>query len=149
MDQTTIGIDVSRDTLDVHRLPEGSNRRFANTAAGHRQLIAWIGPKPERIVYEATGTYHRAMETALAKAGLSLAKVNPARAHRFAEAVGQPAKTDPSRCGHVGTHGPSARFWNLARSRTNGSARCASCSTAQGSGGAQGSGARSRRLPEP
>jgi len=33
-----IGIDVSRDWLDIHCLPEGLYERFPNTDAGHQRL---------------------------------------------------------------------------------------------------------------
>lgn len=94
--QAIIGVDVAKDWLDTHRLPEGIARRFPNTAAGHRALIAWIGEAPvDRVAFEATGAYHRALERALAKAGVATVKVNPLQARRFAEALGQRAKTDP------------------------------------------------------
>lgn len=95
MTNPTIGIDISKDKLDAHRLPDGAEMVFANTPVGHRALIEWVGGGPvERIVYEATGPYHRTFERALDAAGLPLAKVNPKRARRFAEAIGRLAKTD-------------------------------------------------------
>jgi transposase len=94
MTDITIGVDISKDHLDVHRLPGDEGRCFANTKAGHKELLGWIGPAPARIVFEATGAYHRALETCLAQAGMPTVKVNPLRARRFAEAVGQLAKTD-------------------------------------------------------
>ena len=94
MTQSTIGVDVSKDVLDVHRLADGARRRFANTAAGYKALIAWIGGEGARVIFEPTGPYHRAFERALANAGLSLVKVNPRQARRLAEATGQLAKTD-------------------------------------------------------
>jgi len=94
MTETTIGVDVSKDGLDVYRHPDGDERRFANNAAGHKALIRWIGGKVDRIVFEPTGPYHAALERALAKAGLPVAKVNPRQARRFAEATGKLAKTD-------------------------------------------------------
>jgi transposase len=94
MKQDTIGVDISKDTLDVHRMAGGANRRFTNDKTGHRALIAWIGGDVARVVFEPTGPYHRAFERALAKAGLPLVKVNPRRARRFAEATGKLAKTD-------------------------------------------------------
>jgi transposase len=94
MSETTIGIDISKESLDVYRWPGDERRRFANTPAGHRGLIAWIGPPPARVVYEPTGPYHRKLETRLAEAGLPIVKVNPRQARRFAEATGQRAKTD-------------------------------------------------------
>ncbi|MDJ0945571.1 MAG: transposase [Kiloniellales bacterium] len=95
MTQTTIGIDISKDRLDAHRLPEGTAKRFSNDKKGCRALIAWIGRDPvARVVYEATGAYHRLLESVLGQAGLPLARVNPRQARRFAEAIGVLAKTD-------------------------------------------------------
>lgn len=95
MTQAIIGIDISKDHLDVHRLPEAVEQRFTNDRAGHRALVKWLARGPvERIVYEATGPYHRAFEHALGQAGLPLAKINPRQARRFAEATGKLAKTD-------------------------------------------------------
>ena len=48
----------------------------------------------ERVVFEPTGPYHRAFESALGAAGVPFAKVNPRQARRFAEATGKLAKTD-------------------------------------------------------
>ncbi len=92
----TIGIDISKDELHVHRLPDGEQRRYRNTSVGHRALLKWLRTVAvARVVYEATGPYHRAMELALGTAGLPLVKVNPRQARRFAEAIGSQAKTDP------------------------------------------------------
>jgi transposase len=95
-DQVTIGIDISKDHLDVHVHPEGGLQQFTNNSAGHARLIAWIAPKqPARIIFEATGTYHRALQQALTKADLPGVKINPWQARRFAEATGRRVKTDP------------------------------------------------------
>tara|TARA_R110000772_G_scaffold225543_5_gene336187 strand:+ start:97 stop:1038 length:942 start_codon:yes stop_codon:yes gene_type:complete len=89
----TIGIDISKATLDCHTHPAGLDRRFANTAKGHKALLAWLGQWDiERVAYEATGTYHRALEAAMAH--LPCVKLNPERARRFAQATGTLAKTD-------------------------------------------------------
>jgi len=90
----TIGVDISKDHLDAHRISDGSRRRFANDRAGHTAFLGWAGQCGARIVYEPTGPYHRAFERRLADAGFALAKVNPRQARRFAEATGQLAKTD-------------------------------------------------------
>ena len=94
MTEANIGIDISKDHLDVHRLPGDERRRFDNSKAGHKALIRWIGDTPARVVYEPTGRYHRTLERALAAAGMPIAKVNPRQARRFAEATGNLAKTD-------------------------------------------------------
>jgi transposase len=98
MTKDTIGIDISKDHLDAHRMSDGASRRFANDQAGHKALIAWLGGaddvQGQRIVYEPTGPYHRAFERRLADTGFALVKVNPRQARRFAEATGKLAKTD-------------------------------------------------------
>ena len=94
MTNFTIGIDISKDSLDTHRWPDGATRRFPNTPAGHKALIGWIGTDASRIVFEPTGPYHRALEQRLSEADLPLVKVNPRQARRFAEATGRLAKTD-------------------------------------------------------
>jgi transposase len=95
-DDVTICIDISKDNLDACLHPEGIARQFRNDRKGHAQLIAWARlHQPARIVFEATGRYHRALELALGKAGLPAVKVNPPQARRFAEATGKRVKTDP------------------------------------------------------
>jgi len=98
MDHSTapsVGVDISKDHLDACLYPGGEARRFSNDAKGHRALIAWLLPrKVARIVFEATGAYHRTLERALAAAGLPAAKINPRQARRFAEVIGRLAKTD-------------------------------------------------------
>jgi len=98
MDDTiaqTVGVDISKDMLDIHLHPAGMIRRLANDATGFAALIDWLrGFAIERIVFEPTGAYHRAFERRLAEAGLPLVKINPRQARRFAEAIGAYAKTD-------------------------------------------------------
>lgn len=91
----TIGVDISKDHLDAHRMSDGASRRFANDRQGHQAFLKWRdGETGDRIVYEPTGPYHRAFERRLADAGCALVKVNPRQARRFAEATGRLAKTD-------------------------------------------------------
>ncbi len=90
----SIVIDVSKSTLDCHRLSDGATETFSNTKTGFAQLRRWIGePSPACVVYEATGPYHGAFERALS-GHLPLVKVNPLQARRFAQARGTRAKTD-------------------------------------------------------
>ncbi len=90
----TIGIDISKATLDAFRRSSGEHRQFSNDPTGYKALIRWIGTGTLRIVFEPTGPYHRGLELALVKAGLNTVKVNPRSARRFAEATGVLAKTD-------------------------------------------------------
>jgi transposase len=90
-----VGVDISKDTLDVHLHPAGTARRFANTPKGCRTLIDWLAKVTvTRLAFEPTGAYHHSFERRLAEAGLPLCKVNPRQARRFAEAIGSQAKTD-------------------------------------------------------
>jgi transposase len=90
-----VGVDISKDTLDVAIHPEGEGFRVANTPQGHRAFIRrFKGFEIARIVFEATGAYHRLFQKALVEAGLAWVKVNPRRARRFAQAAGKLAKTD-------------------------------------------------------
>jgi transposase len=91
----SVGVDIAKDTLEVHLHPAGKVGRFANDARGCAALIAWLKGFPiARIAFEPTGAYHHAFERCLAAAHLPLVKVNPRQARRFAEAIGRQAKTD-------------------------------------------------------
>jgi transposase len=90
-----VGTDIAKDHLDVALHPAGMTRRFDNSPENHSALIAWLSTWPvERVVFEATGAYHRAFERALNAAGLPAVKLNPRQARRFAEGIGKLAKTD-------------------------------------------------------
>lgn len=89
-----IGIDVSKDWLDVHVL-DGFTDRCENTPAGLRGLVERLSELvAERIVLEATGGYERLAAAELAAAGLPVVVVNPRQVRDFAKAVGKLAKTD-------------------------------------------------------
>jgi transposase len=94
MTNDNIGIDISKDFLDAHRLSDGGSATFPNAPAGFRALAAWLGcHMPARVVFEATGPYHRSFERAFS-GKLPLVKVNPLQARRFAQACGTRVKTD-------------------------------------------------------
>lgn len=93
--QDTIGIDVSKGTLDLHRRADGANVQLGNDTLGFKRLLKWTGPSAAAlIVFEATGAYHRSLEKFLNLHRLPYVKVNPKQARRFAQAVGKLAKTD-------------------------------------------------------
>ena len=62
----TVGADISKAHLDVHRRSTGESARFANEADGFEELAAWIGDPAALLVYEATGQWHRGLEEHLA-----------------------------------------------------------------------------------
>ena len=94
MPDSTVGIDISKTHLDAYMAPAGKAARFTNDPAGFNALIAWVDQPVRSVVYEPTGPWHRAFEEALLQAGLPLARANPLQARRFAQAMGQRAKTD-------------------------------------------------------
>jgi len=95
--RTVVGIDISKDRLDVACLPAAVRTlpAFGNDAKGHAALIAWLKEvSPRLIVLESTGGYQRVLVAALAGAGLPVVVVNPRQVRDFARALGVLAKTD-------------------------------------------------------
>ena len=93
--RTYVGIDVSKDRLDMATLGKKQAQQVRNTKDGIAQLAdQMVDLQPELIVVEATGGYQRSVVEALFRAGLSVAVVNPARVRQFARASGLLAKTD-------------------------------------------------------
>ena len=92
MSRVFVGVDVSQHHLDVHVRPSSVQMRFANTAAGIADLLAWALPLgAERILFESTGPYQKAAVGAL------LAENLPGVDLR-AEELGDPVSVDgPSR----------------------------------------------------
>jgi len=90
-----VGIDVSKDRLDVAVLGEKKERQMDNSESGIMELVGQMQEmQPELIVVEATGGYQRAVVDTLFRMGLAVAVVNPARVRQFARACGLLAKTD-------------------------------------------------------
>ena len=89
-----VGIDVSRDRLDIHILPEGESRSVSHDAAGMAALVAALQDRPCLVVLEATGGLQDRAAATLAAAGLPVAVVNPRQVRDFAKATGRLAKTD-------------------------------------------------------
>ncbi len=93
---TYVGIDVSKDRLDVHVLPQGENFFVERNGVGLAMLVERLGPlAPDLIALEATGGFESTVAAAVAGAGLPLAIVNPAQIRHYAKALGKRAKTDP------------------------------------------------------
>jgi len=90
-----IGIDVSKDTLEVAVRPTGTSWSVANTTQGITSLIHRLQElQPTVIVLEATGGYQNLLVSMLALEELPVAVVNPSQVRHFAKATGQLAKTD-------------------------------------------------------
>jgi transposase len=95
MTRTFIGVAVSQDHLDVYVRPAALRQRFANTATGIADLLAWVRPHAaERILFESTGPYQKAAVGALLAEGLPAVVVNARQVRDFAKAMNYLAKTD-------------------------------------------------------
>lgn len=95
MSKCYVGIDVSRDKLDVYVRPTGEAWQVNNSPQGHAALAQRLGRlNPELIVLEATGGLERPVSRALAGAELTVAVVNPRQTRDFAKSTGRAAKTD-------------------------------------------------------
>jgi transposase len=90
-----VGIDVSKDQLDVHVRGSGDTFVVARTGPGLDQLVERLEAlAPNLVVLEATGGFEITVAATLAAAHLPLAVVNPRQIRDFARSMGRLAKTD-------------------------------------------------------
>jgi transposase len=90
-----VGIDVSKDQLDIAVRPTGETWSMPNDASGITEVVQRVAQlHPKLVVLEATGGLQMPVAAALASAGLPLAMVNPRQVRDFARATGKLAKTD-------------------------------------------------------
>jgi len=96
------GLDVSAREISVARLRSKEKTptvaSFANNASGHKALLAYLlqGTERVRVCLEASGNYSLDLALALhAHRQVEVSVVNPRRARRFAESLGERSKTDP------------------------------------------------------
>jgi len=90
-----VGIDVSKDELEVGSVPQTSRLRVARDDAGLVQLVERLKALgPSLVVLEASGGYEMPVVLALAGAGLACVVVNARQVRDFAKASGKLAKTD-------------------------------------------------------
>jgi transposase len=100
--KTFAGIDVSARELSVALRRSDKDKEtmatFANTRSGHKALLAYLlrGNERVRVCLEVTGNYSLDLALALqAHCQIEINVVNPRRARRFAESLGERSKTDP------------------------------------------------------
>jgi transposase len=102
MDKTIVGIDVSKDRLDVAVRPSGEVFAIERNPVGLEQLTLRLGElSPDLVALEASGGFETVVAATLAAARLPVVVVNPAQIRAFAKAVGQRAKTDPIDAGVI------------------------------------------------
>jgi transposase len=95
MTEFFIGIDVSKDRLDVCVRPTKQSFHVQNTDSGVEDLIVQLSKlSPVLIVLEATGRYHQFALGQLLGAGLPAIAINPKQSRDFARALGRLAKSD-------------------------------------------------------
>ena len=90
-----VGIDVSKDTLELAIYNQPGSSQYANSKKGFKRLMKDLTEREiELIVVEATGGYEYELVTTLLHADFPVALINPTRVRRFAQASGKLAKTD-------------------------------------------------------
>lgn len=90
-----VGIDVSKEKLDLAASDRQAVQTFANDPAGIAAIVGLLkAMKPAMIVVESTGGLERPLLEALLDAGLPAALVHPGRVRSFANGLGVLCKTD-------------------------------------------------------
>lgn len=97
--KVSVGIDVSKATLDIAVHETNETWSTSNDSAGGAELVTKLKKlKPTSIVLEATGGFETLVTAMLAAADLPVIVVNPRQVRDFAKATGQLAKTDRIDC---------------------------------------------------
>jgi transposase len=95
MEAIYVGIDVSKDRLDVYVHPTGESFAVSRNGAGIDELVGRLSVLDAAIIaIEATGGFETVVAAGLAAASLPVVVVNPAQVRAFAQAIGKRAKTD-------------------------------------------------------
>lgn len=99
MTSITLGIDISKDKLDVALYQDDSYQlaTFSNDKDGCRRLTKWLKKhkaKAAHVCIEATGRYGELGAMYLHSRGYSVSVVNPARIKAYADSQLQRNKTD-------------------------------------------------------
>jgi transposase len=95
VETVNVGIDVSKEHLDVAIRPTGERFRMTNDEKGFADLRKRLAKRrPERIVVEPTGGYESGIVQTLAAAKMPVVVVNARQVRDFAKAAGHLAKTD-------------------------------------------------------
>ena len=89
-----IGIDVSRDWLDLHCLPDGHRVRAPNAPAGHAAVADLARDRDAFVCFESTGGQEWQLWAVLEAEGVAARQVPPAQVKAFAQSRGTRAKTD-------------------------------------------------------
>ncbi len=95
---SVLGIDVSKDTLDVVWMDAQRQTQYCqveNAASGYAKLKRWLRKRPvDGVCLEATGRYSEGVAEYLHEAGYRVSVVNPARIRGYATSQLRRNKTD-------------------------------------------------------
>ena len=90
-----VGIDVSKDRLDVAVRPTGEAWQAPYNSQGVSDLVQRLGElAPQLVALKATGGMEMTLVGELVASQLDVAVVNPRQVRDFARAAGKLAKTD-------------------------------------------------------
>lgn len=102
-----VGIDVSKDTLDVvlstmdirRQVKVKGSRKFANSVQGFREFVKWLESKRAkscelRVLMEATGIYYEQFAWYLHEREYTVSVILPTKAKRYLQAIGNKSKND-------------------------------------------------------
>ncbi|MCL2085908.1 IS110 family transposase [Candidatus Saccharibacteria bacterium] len=106
MDYNTIGIDVSKAKLDICFLPGNRFKQFTNDIKGFKAFSrACKNFETPKFIMEATGCYHKSLETFLLDKGYEVYVVNPLFIRKFSQSKGKLAKNDKLDAFHIAEYG--------------------------------------------
>ena len=123
-DKAWIGIDVSKDTLDVCLLKENnksSYKTFGNHLGDFKKMLTWLkhaAPDAQiHVALEATGTYSNAVAEFLVEVDLKVSVVNPALTHKAAELYNIGNRTDHTMALVIATYcrKEAPELWRMAQ----------------------------------
>ncbi len=95
LQETFIGIDIAKDSLDIACIPDETCWEINNTPKARKALAKQLkGMNPTLIIMEATGGLEKPLYNVFAESELPVVVVNPRQTRDFAKATGKLAKTD-------------------------------------------------------
>lgn len=93
--ERNVGVDVGKDTLDIHVYELDKHWQVANTSNGVKSLLRQLNRyQLTRVLVEATGGYERLLVEACSEKAMPVIIVQPVQVRQFAKAQGVFAKTD-------------------------------------------------------
>lgn len=90
-----VGIDISKDYLDICILPSNKEHRYENNDKGIDSLCKGLCKEGDvLVIIEPSGNYERELQYTLLDRKIKVAKINAKQIRDFARACGKLAKTD-------------------------------------------------------